>query len=145
MHGGRDLRRSLAQPPAPSRVKCVITAGCSGLHPVGAWKSQRMVTAKPLWATNLLQSMTVHLVKKIFLIPSLNLSFFSLCLISPNLPPWTTVESLTQKAVAQSSHSYALCMQPHCWFCNVLLGKLSQTCFGRKMYGMFPRLLKISL
>jgi len=48
---GRDLRRSLAQPPAKSRANTKFRPGCLGLLPVGSWKPPRTETAKPPWTT----------------------------------------------------------------------------------------------
>lgn len=50
VQAGRDLRRALAQPPAPSRGSYRVTPGCSGLHPAEPWKLPRMEMAQPPWA-----------------------------------------------------------------------------------------------
>lgn len=47
---GRDTRRSLFQPPAPSRVSYGIRPECSGLCPAGSRKPPRTASAQPLWA-----------------------------------------------------------------------------------------------
>lgn len=42
---GRDLGRSLDQPPSPSRVRREIRRGCSGLYLAEVWKSSRAEVA----------------------------------------------------------------------------------------------------
>lgn len=49
---GRNLRRSLAQSPAQSKVRCQVRPGCWGLYLIWSWKSPRMEMAKCLWATS---------------------------------------------------------------------------------------------
>lgn len=39
---GRDLRRSLVQPPAGNRIICEIRLGSSGIYPAGCWKPPNM-------------------------------------------------------------------------------------------------------
>lgn len=130
----RDLGRSLAQPPAPSRVRCEITAGCSGLPRVGAWKLPRMVTAKPLWATNLLQSMTVRPVKKFFLIPSLISVYAWFLPTSHHAPLW---KAWLKKLLSEAATAVVYACSPtadfglSCWAsCHKLaLGVKCVACF----------------
>lgn len=51
IQAGRDLTKSLVQPPAQSRVSSAVTPGCSGLYPVRAWKWPKLEAAHPLSAT----------------------------------------------------------------------------------------------
>lgn len=53
VQAGRDFRRSLVQPPAQGRVSYESRLGCSGLNPVGFWKTPWMETAQVLWAAPL--------------------------------------------------------------------------------------------
>lgn len=53
--------------------------------------------------------------------------------------PHTRVEKPDSKRC--HSHSCGFCLQPYC-FWTVQLGELSQTCFGRKICGLFPHLYK---
>lgn len=46
---GKELRMSLVQAAAPSRISYEIRPGCSGLYTVWSWKSQKIDTAQPLW------------------------------------------------------------------------------------------------
>lgn len=48
IQAGRDLRRPLVQRPAHRRVSSEVRLGCSGLHPVRAWKSPGTKNAKPV-------------------------------------------------------------------------------------------------
>ena len=50
IQAARDLRRSLVQTSAQSRVRSEIESGCSGFHPPGTLKLSRMETAQALWA-----------------------------------------------------------------------------------------------
>lgn len=47
---GRHLRRSLAQPPAQSRLSWEIRPGCSELYPVNSWSHPRREIASALWS-----------------------------------------------------------------------------------------------
>lgn len=48
---GGNLRKSLVQPPLPSRVSCESRPGCSELCPIGSWKSPGTETAQSPWAS----------------------------------------------------------------------------------------------
>lgn len=68
------------------QVSSEVTPGCSGLHPVGAWRPPRMETPPPL---------TVLMGKKFLLISQLKLSCFNSCALCLFFPPCTAVKSLS--------------------------------------------------
>ena len=85
-----DLRRTLGQPPAPSKVIDEAKCSCSGFYPACSWKPPRMETARLLWAA------CCHVWS------AAGGRTFSLCLVWTSLvciyvvffPPCTTVKSL---------------------------------------------------
>lgn len=82
---GREGAQDVSAATSCSRqVSSEVTPGCSGLHPIGAWRPPRMETPPPL---------TVLMGKKFLLISQLKLSCFNSCLLCLFLPPCTAVKS----------------------------------------------------
>lgn len=100
-------------PPAYSRVISEISWGCSRLCPV---TSSRTETMQPLWTT----CFTAYFLfgKKWFLISTLKLCSFNLCLLSHILLLCTTVKSLAPSTP----------WHPHrCWGAAVIFPEASQS------------------
>lgn len=72
-----DFRSFLVWPHAPSRVSFKIRPGCSELYPVRSWKHSGMNSTWILWPTCSTAGLFSEW-KSFLLIPSLNLSYFSL-------------------------------------------------------------------
>lgn len=73
----KDLRRSLVQPSAPSRVSCVIRSGCSGFSSL---ENLQMQPAQPPWSTQFSAQLSSGW--KSFSLHPVCASRFSLCLMS---------------------------------------------------------------
>lgn len=77
---GRDLRRSIVQPSAQSRVTCELRPGCSMICSVDSWQGPRLslynLSKQPVPAPDCPHE------KKMDFISSQNLSCFSLCSLS---------------------------------------------------------------
>lgn len=77
---GRDLRRFVVRPPDQSRVSAEVRPGCSGYYSIRSWKPPRMETVQP-FRTACSHAWPSLMVKKFFLIPSMDLPFFEFCFV----------------------------------------------------------------
>lgn len=106
--GKRKHKRSVAQSPAPSRIRCKIRVGCLWFCVHWGLEITKDGGCKTFLSTNLLLKINVHQVKKGFLIHSLNLSFFSPCPVSPSLAPYTREKPDSKSCHVRQSQLWSL-------------------------------------